>query len=105
VKRKSETTGYGLDADDEIKGITTIDAKLELICPYYQKMDELFGHRQNVLPENVLEANFPDSENSDIENVAPVGDGDIVLNVARRYIVAIVGQNLKSRTLIHAIQK
>ncbi|CAG8790921.1 45002_t:CDS:1, partial [Gigaspora margarita] len=35
---------------DQAKGIKTIDAKLEVLCPYYNRIDSIYGKRQNVQP-------------------------------------------------------
>jgi hypothetical protein len=38
------------------------------MCPYFSKLDELFGHRQTVLPSDVREPNLPESD-SDVESI------------------------------------
>ncbi|KAF9176313.1 hypothetical protein BGZ50_001025, partial [Haplosporangium sp. Z 11] len=51
VKAESETTGFGISETDRKKDINTIHQKLESMCPCYERMDALFGHRPNVKPE------------------------------------------------------
>ena len=63
---------YGLGEADFKKGITTIEAKLEDECPLFERMDKLFGGRQNINPSSVLEppmSRAPDESNSDDEEL------------------------------------
>ena len=46
----SISTGFGISAADQEKGIWSVFEKLDSICPYYDKMDELFGKHANVSP-------------------------------------------------------
>jgi hypothetical protein len=41
---------------------------LEALCPYFQKVDELLGHRQNVIPSDVREPELPESDTESMEN-------------------------------------
>ena len=50
VHTKSISTGFGLTDKDRKVGITTIDEKLESMCPHYHAMNELMGHRAFVNP-------------------------------------------------------
>jgi len=64
---------YGLGEADFKKGITTIEAKLEDECPLFERMDKLFGGRQNINPSSVLEPPMPrapDESDSDDEELA-----------------------------------
>ena len=44
------STGAGLESDDEEKGFHTMAAKLNNMCPHYEKMDALFGTKANINP-------------------------------------------------------
>lgn len=55
TKQESERTGWGLTDEDTDKGITTIDLKLDAMCPYFERLDALFGDRQNVTPFETVE--------------------------------------------------
>jgi hypothetical protein len=64
---------YGLGEADFKTGITTIEAKLEDECPLFERMDKLFGGRQNINPSSVLEPPMPrdpDEDDSDDEELA-----------------------------------
>ena len=50
ANRFSQSTGAGVTESDIEKGIHTLKDKLEDICPYYEKMDKLFGSMPNVQP-------------------------------------------------------
>ena len=72
IARQSNRTGFGLTDEDKENGIFTIMEKLEHMCPNFNKMDNLFGNRQNVMPSNVQESVLIENdEQSDKEN-----DGD-----------------------------
>ena len=44
---------YCIGDKDRAKGINTIEAKLNDDCPYFKRMDALFGGRQNITPFSV----------------------------------------------------
>ena len=46
----SDGKKFMLREKDFIKGITTIEEKLNSLCPLFYRMQSLFGNRQNVLP-------------------------------------------------------
>jgi hypothetical protein len=46
---------YCISEADRAKKITTIEDKLNADCPYYARMDQLFGERQNVQPSYIME--------------------------------------------------
>ena len=50
---------YLLGEDDMKKGITTIQQKLNSECYGYQRMDVLFGERQNVTPSCIMMTGAP----------------------------------------------
>ena len=54
MARESHRTGFGISEEDEVLNIRTIEEKLEHMCPYFSKMDVLFGDRQNVNPAKML---------------------------------------------------
>ena len=47
---------YCLGQSDYSKGITTIDQKLEKDCRSFNRMDRLFGSKQNVIPSYVMQS-------------------------------------------------
>ena len=51
-----DTTGakFNVGPKDHKKGIFTIEEKLEKCCPYFKRMDILYGGRQNITPACVL---------------------------------------------------
>jgi len=58
-------TKYCLTEKDRRKGISTINQKLDIDCPYFFRMDVLFGHRQNVTPYSLME---PGISNEDFDD-------------------------------------
>ncbi|KAF9536281.1 hypothetical protein EC957_011708, partial [Mortierella hygrophila] len=50
VKRKADSTGFGVTEEDNRSGIYTVTHKLESMCTCYARMDELFGNRANITP-------------------------------------------------------
>lgn len=67
----SNRTGFGVTEEDNTNDIFTIMDKLESLCPFFYKMDNLFGSRQNVVPSNVQE-----SENLRASDVEDGEDGE-----------------------------
>ncbi|KAA1101920.1 hypothetical protein PGT21_033103 [Puccinia graminis f. sp. tritici] len=67
---KSMSTGSGLTPADRKAGITTIEDKLENMCPLYAEMDEIFGNRPDVNPLFMADAEDEDdsSESSSEDN-------------------------------------
>ena len=63
---------YGLGEADFKKGITSIQAKLEDERPLFERMDKLFGGRQNINPSSVLQppmlgdSNVGDSDDEEL---------------------------------------
>ena len=51
---ESLKTGWGLNDKDMLKGILTLNDKLEAKCPFFQRLDVLFGDRQNVRPSSIM---------------------------------------------------
>jgi hypothetical protein len=45
-----------LSPKDQASGIQTVDAKLDVLCPNYRRMDALFGASENVMLRNVMES-------------------------------------------------
>lgn len=43
-------TGFGLTEEDNLKGIYSIMDKLDDMCPFFSKIDKLFGGKPNVKP-------------------------------------------------------
>ncbi|KAI9906062.1 hypothetical protein PsorP6_013470 [Peronosclerospora sorghi] len=50
IRAKSNPTGFGITDADRRADRHTIDAKLDFMCPFFNRMDNLFGIRQNVNP-------------------------------------------------------
>ncbi|CAG8489959.1 18040_t:CDS:2 [Dentiscutata erythropus] len=48
--RLTEKSGWGLTKQDHANGINIIKAKLEELCPYYGRINILYGDKQNVQP-------------------------------------------------------
>jgi hypothetical protein len=59
---------YCISDEDRAKGIFTIEKKLEVDCPYYSRMDKLFGERQNILPSHVIDSGAVARINSSTES-------------------------------------
>ncbi|KAJ3097693.1 hypothetical protein HK100_005285, partial [Physocladia obscura] len=58
TKKKAATTAFGLMEDDQKKGIMTINAKLELLCAYFHRLNILYSRRVNVNPPHLEESGF-----------------------------------------------
>ncbi|CAG8805941.1 5012_t:CDS:2, partial [Dentiscutata erythropus] len=52
-------SGWGLTEDDHEKGITTIEAKLEELCPYYSRIDAIYD-----------DINLEDESDDNLSNIA-----------------------------------
>ncbi|KAG1459375.1 hypothetical protein G6F56_006175 [Rhizopus delemar] len=48
--RQSRATGFGLSLSEQNRGITTIEEKLEGLCPGFSRLATLHGERQNTHP-------------------------------------------------------
>ncbi|KAI9917817.1 hypothetical protein PsorP6_012612 [Peronosclerospora sorghi] len=59
TRAKSNTTGFGLTDADRRSDRHTIDAKLDFMCPFFNRMDNLFGSRQNVNPTYISALGLP----------------------------------------------
>jgi len=59
---ESQGTGWGVTEADIKKGITTVEEKLENKCPYFRRLDNLFGERQNINPSSVLTTDTPEKK-------------------------------------------
>ncbi len=57
TKTASEKTGFGCTEDDfdADPPIDTVEKKLESMCPYFHRLDTLYGGRQNIAPSHVFE--------------------------------------------------
>ncbi|CAG8494565.1 14758_t:CDS:2, partial [Gigaspora rosea] len=61
--------------EDNAKGINTIDAKLEELCPYYSRIDMIYGQDETELKNNIqnqyeteLENNSQDQNEAELYN-------------------------------------
>ena len=53
------------DADIK-KNITSIKEKVEIECEFYHRLDNLFGHRQNIRPTSVLQPSTYEETNQEV---------------------------------------
>ncbi|KAI9917838.1 hypothetical protein PsorP6_012447 [Peronosclerospora sorghi] len=58
-RAKSNTTGFGLTDPDRLADRHTIYANIDFMCPFFNRMDSLFGSRQNVNPTYISALGFP----------------------------------------------
>jgi hypothetical protein len=63
---------YCLSESDWKKSITTIADKLNDDCPFYERMDRLFGDRQNITPTNVIQNGTRMFETPPFDNSTPL---------------------------------
>ena len=66
AKNMASSTGSGLTADNQEKGITSIDAKQERICPHFSLMDNLFSTQPNVNPPFQYDAQDSNEEDDEL---------------------------------------
>ncbi|KAL6502379.1 hypothetical protein OROHE_024657 [Orobanche hederae] len=50
AREKSSATGFGVTDDDKKRNIHTVQAKLDSMCPHYERMHALVEERPNVSP-------------------------------------------------------
>ncbi|KAL6566632.1 hypothetical protein OROMI_015036 [Orobanche minor] len=50
AREKSSSTGFGVTDDDKKRNIHTVQAKLDSMCPHYERMHALVGERTNISP-------------------------------------------------------
>eukprot|EP00595_Chromulina_sp_UTEXLB2642_P001958 CAMPEP_0196767478 /NCGR_PEP_ID=MMETSP1095-20130614/41592_1 /TAXON_ID=96789 ORGANISM="Chromulina nebulosa, Strain UTEXLB2642" /NCGR_SAMPLE_ID=MMETSP1095 /ASSEMBLY_ACC=CAM_ASM_000446 /LENGTH=344 /DNA_ID=CAMNT_0042135849 /DNA_START=63 /DNA_END=1097 /DNA_ORIENTATION=+ len=75
IKRNYESNSdkkYGLSDKDIKNGVNSIEKKLNNDCPFFRRMDALFGGRQNISPTVRIEPNIVLLNN--------ISDGDIINN-------------------------
>ncbi|KAI1002698.1 hypothetical protein K3495_g5507 [Podosphaera aphanis] len=48
--KAARVTGFGVTEEDRRRGITSIDAKLESMCPFYWRMHAIFGVKKPTIP-------------------------------------------------------
>ena len=73
VHTKSLSTGFGLTDEDRKAGISTIDEKLESMCPHYHAMNDLMGDRAFVNPWFKADAQM-DNESTTSSTSEPAGN-------------------------------
>ncbi|KAL6494203.1 hypothetical protein OROGR_031003 [Orobanche gracilis] len=56
AREKSSATGFGVTDDDKKRNIHTVQAKLESMCPHYERMHALVGERPNVSPASTFDS-------------------------------------------------
>ncbi|KAL6574680.1 hypothetical protein OROMI_011965 [Orobanche minor] len=62
AREKSSSTGFGITDEDKKRNIHTVQAKLDMICPHYERMHALVGERANVTPAAVFDSGNITSE-------------------------------------------
>jgi hypothetical protein len=71
---------YCLSQDDFRKKVYTIEAKLDNDCPFYNRMDNLFGERQNVVPSYVMQSTefsqFTETQFTTYDDLSSDEDGE-----------------------------
>ena len=68
---KSGRTGWGLNAADMAEGVTTVEQMLEKMCPYFARLNELFGEYQNISSSNVSATVPPDVGDNEEKGKTP----------------------------------
>lgn len=69
AKRESNGTGFGVTDDDRTRDITTVEQKLDSLCPFFADMDDIFGNKPNVSPPSISEsAVLSDDQHTDNES-------------------------------------
>jgi hypothetical protein len=76
AKLASQVSGFGVDDADRLKGIHTIEQKMESLCPSYALWDTWFGSSQKYSPASVISAAPPQSGSDD--DVDQSGSGAVV---------------------------
>ncbi|KAG1711954.1 hypothetical protein DVH05_009194 [Phytophthora capsici] len=78
TKEYESSTGAGVTAEDESNSIFTMKQKLEFMCPWYERMDALFGHKSNVTPLDAFDSSqeIGDVGASVPEGTEPIGSND-----------------------------
>ncbi|KAL6579911.1 hypothetical protein OROMI_007935 [Orobanche minor] len=56
AREKSSSTGFGLTDKDNKRNIHTVQAKLDMICPHYERMHALVGERANITPAAIFDS-------------------------------------------------
>ncbi|KAJ1560061.1 hypothetical protein HK096_010165 [Nowakowskiella sp. JEL0078] len=91
AKRDSLKSGFGLTEIDFNNGITTIAGKMNSMCPYWEKMDQLFGQCQNMNPASVLDAleitQFHIGKTQPFDDFAPI-DFDLGMDLLPEFDIA-----------------
>ncbi|KAI9319581.1 hypothetical protein BDR26DRAFT_884634 [Obelidium mucronatum] len=64
TKTAATTTGFGITDEDAVAKISTIEEKLEAMCPNYSQLDRLFGERQNIQASATEETDCPINNNA-----------------------------------------
>ena len=62
-----DSTGFGVTDKDRENGIERLSDKFNLICPYYEEMDEVFGNRADINPLYEEDAQASEHEESLID--------------------------------------
>ncbi len=73
TKRASQQIGFGLTQEEAEQGLT-IEDKLDKMCPFFDRMDVLFGNRQNVAPSFAAERPLSKKRSNDADTNNDVPD-------------------------------
>jgi hypothetical protein len=65
---------YNISPEELAKGIDTIEKKLEADCPFFARMDILFGGRQNIAPAYTLTAGMRPTAHIEAQAAAVMDD-------------------------------
>lgn len=56
AKKRFNRTGEGLDDEDTTRNIFNLKAKQEVMCPCFDLLDAIYGHKANVTPHETLDS-------------------------------------------------
>ncbi|KAL6569979.1 hypothetical protein OROMI_014493 [Orobanche minor] len=62
AREKSSSTGFGVTDEDKKRNIHTVQAKLDMICPHYERMQALVSERANVTRAAIFDSGNITSE-------------------------------------------
>jgi hypothetical protein len=92
ARKQVDSTGFGITDQNRKDNITTTEMLKDSLCPFYSRMDALYGERQNINPTSIMDSGMryggeesDEEEEADVppaeeEPVAVVRDGPVVLD-------------------------
>ncbi|KAJ3406013.1 hypothetical protein HDV05_006235 [Chytridiales sp. JEL 0842] len=73
-----------MDAYRKLAKIDTVERKLDILCPYYDRWDRLFGDRENITPSDIsfpaVDSSDDDDGNGELEDAVIEQDGEEEVN-------------------------